>query len=758
MHTKIWIATLLVVVGSGVLACGLLNDGTEPRVLNTDLILDEAETIVVVNHRAAAQTDELPSLMIAAGSEADDVGERMRAAWENADDSLGTDFGEVTTVLHVQLGSAGYTVVEGRFDLDEIRDELEDQDFDEDDYRGFQVWNGAGKSSVALLEEFGMYVYGGADVVEDVLKALDRGEGFLAPDAGLTRAFASAGAGVFAVASTDCDERNAGLGAFHFIDGVDFGRYELGGCDGVAVSFVGKDRDESEFVFGVAFRSERRADTGVEDLEDALEDQDDFDAEVKQTLVDGDTATLNVILFDDDSSHSNLTSPIGRLELPEVDAGREIVTVVVTVVVERMIEIEREVEVLVVETVVVERMMIEVEKEVEVVVVETVVVERMIEVEKEVEVVVVETVVVERMIEVEVEKEVEVLREVPVVQTVVVEKEVGVEVPVTVLVEKEVEVAVPVTVLVEKEVEVVKEIEVVVEKEVYVEVTSTPAPLPTATPLPELDVYQSTNISAGGSHTCGLRTNGQVICWGFNDRGQASPPDGTFVAVSAGGRHTCALGEDSRVVCWGYNGFRQANAPGGRFIAVNAGGSHTCGLRENGRAVCWGNNNGGQRDAPEGRFIAISSGGTHSCGILENGDATCWGSPLEGTVSGQDFVVIISGETHACALRQNGTGACWTKIGEGDELIPLDGPFVAISAGLRDPAISRDDDNQGGNHTCALRDNGEVSCWGEGGYGQASPPDGQFVEIAVGAVHSCALRADRVALCWGDDEHGQFGP
>jgi Ca2+-binding RTX toxin-like protein len=42
-----------------------------------------------------------------------------------------------------------------------------------------------------------------------------------------------------------------------------------------------------------------------------------------------------------------------------------------------------------------------------------------------------------------------------------------------------------------------------------------------------------TSISAGFGHTCGIRTDGTLACWGRNLEGQASPPAGTFTAVSA---------------------------------------------------------------------------------------------------------------------------------------------------------------------------------------------------------------------------------
>ena len=37
-------------------------------------------------------------------------------------------------------------------------------------------------------------------------------------------------------------------------------------------------------------------------------------------------------------------------------------------------------------------------------------------------------------------------------------------------------------------------------------------------------------MSAGAAHTCGLRTNGTVECWGLNDYGQANGPRGTFIS------------------------------------------------------------------------------------------------------------------------------------------------------------------------------------------------------------------------------------
>ena len=59
------------------------------------------------------------------------------------------------------------------------------------------------------------------------------------------------------------------------------------------------------------------------------------------------------------------------------------------------------------------------------------------------------------------------------------------------------------------------------------------------------------SVSAGGSHTCRVRSDGPVACWGLDDEGQATPPEGQFASVNAGGRHTCGVRTDGSVVCWG---------------------------------------------------------------------------------------------------------------------------------------------------------------------------------------------------------------
>ena len=126
-----------------------------------------------------------------------------------------------------------------------------------------------------------------------------------------------------------------------------------------------------------------------------------------------------------------------------------------------------------------------------------------------------------------------------------------------------------------------------------------------------------------GGHSCGIRTGGDVVCWGDNTYGQVTVPSGLFTAIAAGHGYSCTMRTGGEVVCWGNTGGGEAAS--GAFTADAVGVGYSCGMRTGGQVVCWGNTGGGQTAAPSGSFTAIAAGWLYSCGIRRGGSVVCWG-------------------------------------------------------------------------------------------------------------------------------------
>jgi hypothetical protein len=52
-------------------------------------------------------------------------------------------------------------------------------------------------------------------------------------------------------------------------------------------------------------------------------------------------------------------------------------------------------------------------------------------------------------------------------------------------------------------------------------------------------------------------------------------------------------------------------------------------------------------------------------------------------------------------------------------------------------------------YACGLRTDGSATCWGDGSYGKARPPQELFTEIAAAQTYACGISRSHKVWCWG---------
>jgi len=345
-----------------------------------------------------------------------------------------------------------------------------------------------------------------------------------------------------------------------------------------------------------------------------------------------------------------------------------------------------------------------------------------------------------------------------------------------------------------------------------------------ASPIIEAIPTKNYSLNAGYQHNCAIKSDHSLWCWGDNKFGQIG--NGNFsqypvtepvkvetdenvewILVTGGDTSTCAIDTNQQLWCWGENTYSQlgndtkqnsaspVRIPGdAQWKTVDSGPYRNCGIQSEGSLWCWGwyvgeeiFNTETSISKPKQLGIdtdwqSVSLGNDHGCGLKTNNTMWCWGSIVgspDNTVltkptqitNDSDWHFISAGFTHTCAIKISGSLWCWGnntsgQIGNNQTDIET---FVNVPKRISDDTYWLDV-STGISHTCALKNDHSLWCWGDNEYGQLgnNSQNRQYkphkignkkdwVNIVAEADHSCASNRAGNIYCWGLNYRAELG-
>jgi len=311
------------------------------------------------------------------------------------------------------------------------------------------------------------------------------------------------------------------------------------------------------------------------------------------------------------------------------------------------------------------------------------------------------------------------------------------------------------------------------------------ASLVSRVPLQIPGVHDAVEVHAALTDACALRADGTVTCWG-----DLEEPRGLRDIVSLG--NPCALARDGRVWCWGENSYGEMGlgrrgrpglaedieiahvplpVPGLRdVVAISSWLGTTCAVDRGGTVRCWGTwgptfptvSPTVIRGIPPATQVWSADG--RQCALARGGQVWCWATRAA-AASPPDLGVVSELPRHSPGSFQEHQ-TCVVGLDRrvrcaGGPSLPDLGPVKQISTGR--------DAEAGIPRGCAVRENGELVCWGPAFCAAGSALCAGWAwnkmetlldgvkQVSVGGYLACAVRNDGDVWCWGRADGGGLG-